>query len=315
MNRAAKCIQMLAVLRARSVVTTDELARILETNPRNIREYRKELEEAGYTINILRGQYGGYQLDDTSLLALPALDAKQINALGELRDYIEADKTLPFSAACVPVLDEILSQTKTPVSAEPVLFVLQNGQMVPDTSQSMVAVIKKAIQERNTLEITYQSKSRPKPNTRKVDPYDLISMEGHWYLCAFDHSHDEFRNYRISPQRMLAIRQTFDYFKRDPEYRLLDHIGQTSLIKAENAFYKVEVRAEQARFFEEISWGMEQKRLTPIHEGWVLYGFYSDNPNHVMRQLYRFGADIRLIQPKSCVRDYVKGLKDILANY
>lgn len=58
MNRAALCIKMLKILKSRDIVSTAELAELLKTNPRNIREFRKELEAAGYHIEEKRGRYG-----------------------------------------------------------------------------------------------------------------------------------------------------------------------------------------------------------------------------------------------------------------
>ena len=64
MNRTALCIRMLALLKVRGRMRIDEIAEALETNPRNVREFRKELEIAGYPIIQTTGRYGGYQLDN-----------------------------------------------------------------------------------------------------------------------------------------------------------------------------------------------------------------------------------------------------------
>jgi Mn-dependent DtxR family transcriptional regulator len=42
---------MLEILYSRGVISIAELARLLQTNPRNIPEYKKALEEAGYIID------------------------------------------------------------------------------------------------------------------------------------------------------------------------------------------------------------------------------------------------------------------------
>ena len=59
MNRTGLTIKMLTLLKARGKMSTKELAEELETNPRNIREFRKELELAGYVVEETRGRYGG----------------------------------------------------------------------------------------------------------------------------------------------------------------------------------------------------------------------------------------------------------------
>ena len=57
MFRTALCIKMLMILFTRDVVSIKELSEELETNPRNIPEYRKELEAAGYPIETVSGRY------------------------------------------------------------------------------------------------------------------------------------------------------------------------------------------------------------------------------------------------------------------
>lgn len=306
---------MLVILRTHTSLTTAQLAEMLETNPRNIREYKKELEEAGYPIRTVRGTNGGYRLDSGSMLPLPALTHAQSEALRQARDYFQADRSFPFSRETVTVLDEILFQSQRIPSSDPIYFVQQNGQIMSEKNRDLLTALRKAIGLKNTVELTYQSKSRPEPVARLVDPYDLICMEGRWYLCGYDHLHHEFRNYRITLQRMHSVRPSFEYFERDPDYRLQDHIGQTSVIKSGREFYKIEVREERARFAQEVAWGEDFHELSQSTPGWCAYAFYSENPNYVMRQLYRFGSDIRLLQPKARADSYVKGLKEILANY
>ena len=75
MNRTALCIRMLQLLKVRGRMRIDEIAQALEINPRNVREFRKELETAGYSILQTTGRYGGYQLDAAALLPAAALAA------------------------------------------------------------------------------------------------------------------------------------------------------------------------------------------------------------------------------------------------
>ncbi len=44
-------------------MSSKDLSNELHTNPRNIREYKKELVEAGFPIKFTVGHYGGYELD------------------------------------------------------------------------------------------------------------------------------------------------------------------------------------------------------------------------------------------------------------
>ena len=68
MGKAAMCIKMLQAMNTGRIYKISELAEILETNPRNIIEYKKELEEAGYYIISVPGKYGGYKLDKSTII-------------------------------------------------------------------------------------------------------------------------------------------------------------------------------------------------------------------------------------------------------
>ena len=55
MGKTAACIKIIQLLSCRDVVSTNELADLLETNPRNIKEYIKEIQLLGYNIESYKG--------------------------------------------------------------------------------------------------------------------------------------------------------------------------------------------------------------------------------------------------------------------
>ncbi len=69
---------------------TAEIARELETNPRNIREFRNELVTAGYNIKETRGRYGGYELDEDCIFPTLRLEDQEIKALDESRHFVQS---------------------------------------------------------------------------------------------------------------------------------------------------------------------------------------------------------------------------------
>lgn len=67
MNRTSKSIKMLMLLSERGKMNCKELAQALDTNPRNIREFKKELVNAGFLVKYTIGYYGGYELEGVKL--------------------------------------------------------------------------------------------------------------------------------------------------------------------------------------------------------------------------------------------------------
>ena len=71
MSRCAKCIKMLILLSENGKMSSIELAQELQTNVRNIREYRKELEEAVFQFQSKTGSKGGIELENCRIKIIP----------------------------------------------------------------------------------------------------------------------------------------------------------------------------------------------------------------------------------------------------
>ena len=88
--KIAQAIKMMNYLASVKKASREELANLLETNVRNITEYRKELINAGYDIGYLRGIGGGYFLDGDNILPNPRLKESEKKALLEASSYLNA---------------------------------------------------------------------------------------------------------------------------------------------------------------------------------------------------------------------------------
>lgn len=315
MNRTAKCIQMLILLKNKNIVSIEELAQRLNTNPRNVREYKKELTEAGYTIHSHRGLNGGYQLDHHSRLVLPDLTSDELRALMHTKEYIQANLSLSWEKDAIQGLEKIIAKSDGDHLDQEWLFVYHNGKPISKKVSKLLYTIRKAILVNNTLEMDYQAIQSPVSKTRFVDPYALILKDQYWYLCGYDHSHSAYRTYRVSEQRMHAVEPTFQYFKRDTSFVLTDHIGERTLVEQKMVHYVIEVSDNKIRPFLEIDWGENLNELEPCHTNWRRFAFDSDDEEEVFKHLYKLQDQIRLLEPELNKQKYLKGLKEILENY
>ena len=96
MGKSSLCLQMLQLLNTGRIYKCSELADILETNSRNIIEYKKELEEAGYYITSIPGKYGGYKLEKTGLIPSIKLLDSESKSIAEAYDYVLKKKDFIF---------------------------------------------------------------------------------------------------------------------------------------------------------------------------------------------------------------------------
>lgn len=312
MNRTSLCIRMLLILKAnatkQSPINSKELAQALEVNPRNIREYKRELITAGYNIQEIKGRYGGYYLDETSIFPALRLDKQEEQALLEAKHFIQTqqfEKKSSFNSA----VNKVLNSSRDMNLIFPIYMDDPNIQM-SKKELSMLHTVQDALEMNHSIELTYQAKRQQASETYLVDPYELIHYHDAYYVLGYNHTRQDYRMYRFSSERMKKVLCSEKRFTRDVDFHVEAHIGKNSLIKGE--FYRVTVWVSPAilRLFKEAYWGLDFRE-----EEENIYSFLVEDLYLLYRQLFSFGKDIRILSPKEIVNEYQERLVSTLRNY
>lgn len=312
MNRTSLCIRMLLILKANATkqnpINSKELAQALEVNPRNIREYKRELITAGYNIQEIKGRYGGYYLDETSIFPALRLDKQEEQALLEAKHFIQTqqfEKKSSFYSA----VDKVLNSSRDMNLIFPIYMDDPNIQM-SKKELSMLHTVQDALEMNHSIELTYQAKRQQASETYLVDPYELIHYHDAYYVLGYNHTRQDYRMYRFSSERMKKVVCSEKRFTRDVDFHVEAHIGKNSLIKGE--FYRVTVWVSPAilRLFKEAYWGLDFRE-----EDENIYSFLVEDLYLLYRQLFSFGKDIRILSPEQIVNEYQERLVSTLRNY
>lgn len=312
MNRTSLCIRMLLILKANATkqnpINSKELAQALEVNPRNIREYKRELITAGYNIQEIKGRYGGYYLDETSIFPALRLDKQEEQALLEAKHFIQTqqfEKKSNFNSA----VDKVLNSSRDMNLIFPIYMDDPNIQM-SKKELSMLHTVQDALEMNHSIELTYQAKRQQASETYLVDPYELIHYHDAYYVLGYNHTRQDYRMYRFSSERMKKVVCSEKRFTRDVDFHVEAHIGKNSLIKGE--FYRVTVWVSPAilRLFKEAYWGLDFRE-----EEKNIYSFLVEDLYLLYRQLFSFGKDIRILSPEQIVNEYQERLVSTLRNY
>lgn len=312
MNRTSLCIRMLLILKANATkqnpINSKELAQALEVNPRNIREYKRELITAGYNIQEIKGRYGGYYLDETSIFPALRLDKQEEQALLEAKHFIQTqqfEKKSNFNSA----VDKLLNSSRDMNLIFPIYMDDPNIQM-SKKELSMLHTVQDALEMNHSIELTYQAKRQQASETYLVDPYELIHYHDAYYVLGYNHTRQDYRMYRFSSERMKKVVCSEKRFTRDVDFHVEAHIGKNSLIKGE--FYRVTVWVSPAilRLFKEAYWGLDFRE-----EEENIYSFLVEDLYLLYRQLFSFGKDIRILSPEQIVNEYQERLVSTLRNY
>lgn len=312
MNRTSLCIRMLLILKANATkqnpINSKELAQALEVNPRNIREYKRELITAGYNIQEIKGRYGGYYLDETSIFPALRLDKQEEQALLEAKHFIQTqqfEKKSSFNSA----VNKVLNSSRDMNLIFPIYMDDPNIQM-SKKELSMLHTVQDALEMNHSIELTYQAKRQQASETYLVDPYELIHYHDAYYVLGYNHTRQDYRMYRFSSERMKKVVCSEKRFTRDVDFHVEAHIGKNSLIKGE--FYRVTVWVCPAilRLFKEAYWGLDFRE-----EEENIYSFLVEDLYLLYRQLFSFGKDIRILSPEQIVNEYQERLVSTLRNY
>src|SRR5699024_6151396 len=82
---------MYLLLQNRPIIKTGDLAEILGVSSRMIKNYKKDLEEAGIYIGAKKGRYGGYYLKNPLVLQSLKITKQELNALKMACEVIRSD--------------------------------------------------------------------------------------------------------------------------------------------------------------------------------------------------------------------------------
>lgn len=314
MNRTALCIQMLMLLKSRDRITSKELAEELQTNPRNIREFRKELETAGYHVSEKRGRYGGYSLDDSSLLPIPELSADEIEDLGQIRNYLSSIDLPLASGSASKILDKILAGANHSKDPSQVRYIKDFDRQLSKRQSEMITKAMEAKNRGLRVGLLYQKKDSDEQERRIVDPYEVYTVDGAWYLNGWDKLREAYRNFRFSDQRMYDLEILDEPFLRDSDYHFENYTGSHGAYKGRMEKYAVSVSKQKKGSFLELYWGAELQKVGETRH-WITYTFLDDQPWQVFNGLFFLGDAIRLLEPEHRVREYEEKIAKIAHLY
>lgn len=174
MNKTANCLKMLQYLNSGRVYKISELAERLETNPRNIIEYRNELENAGYVIISIAGKYGGYKLDETSTLPTVKLTADEKLALVEGAGYLAARNDFLHKTQYESAMSKVYSAVNHTDNREVLPTVITRFPLAMSEEEltSRYQTMSSCIANRQKVQLEYRSNDNV-VRKRIVHPYKL----------------------------------------------------------------------------------------------------------------------------------------------
>lgn len=309
MSKTSQCIELLKILYSRSrIVSVNELSDVLETNPRNIPEYVKELRDIGYDIKTIPGRYGGYLLERHSTFPVLKLSDGEREGLMAGYEYLLARNDFmeknEYGKAMGKIASAIMSRD---TKADDTLIANRFPLAMPqDELEGRYLAIQQCIANKTVLDIEYLSLNN-EVSKRSIHPYKLYMYNNAWFVLGFDESKGDIRYFKINRiEKFTVLSRKFRVLLSYKESDYLDEYG----MKQNGEWYPVKLKltGNYAMLVKERIYGKDQK-IETIDEHTTILSCKMQNKDNILVFVLGLGANCEVLEPEWLKEKLYKTIK------
>jgi predicted DNA-binding transcriptional regulator YafY len=303
-------MKMLMILYTRDIVSIKDLAEELETNPRNIPEFRKELEEAGYLVETISGRYGGYRLKKNEIFPTVRLTDAEKKALVDSFEYMTKQKNFPSMPAYRTAMEKIMAANRyrTTKDSELIAIPRQPFSMSEEELGARYTAISECIEHRMKFQMEYRSNDNV-VRKRIVHPYELFMYNNAWFMLSYSENATELRYFKLNrivsfsvlPQKFTQLygyREGSGWHEYIDEFRLKKIPDWKGELGGENASMRIKLHlsGKPAMYAHEYLYGLDQV-ITDIDKDNTIIEFTAEYKYNTVQLVLGFGADCKVLEP------------------
>ena len=310
MNKTSACIKLLQLLNCKEVMSKNELATILEINPRNIIEYIKELQIAGYEIVSVKGRFGGYHLNKKNLFPALTLDDSEIKLMRDTASFLEGSADYLEYKEFVNLMGKILSTSEFPNMSPHILTIIERYPLAMPKEEILdrYNAFNVAIDQSKKCKIEYLSSH----NTVKehiLHPYKVFVYNGSWFVLAWNetvHDYGYFKLNRIQSVEVLPYH--FVRLKTYNEALYLDEFG----MKQNGRYYRIKLELKDLyTVICERIYGRDQV-ITKVDDHTTILECDMQNKRMILTFVLSFGSKAKVIEPEWLKEEVMKEAQAML---
>ena len=323
MGKAAMCIRMLQILNTGRIYKISELAELLETNPRNVIEYKRELNEvateSGYEFYIekIPGRYGGYQLNGHTVIPSLSLTQDEKRSIVDGFIYLMARNDFMSKKEYQLALGKIISSLVfKDIQKEESLLVINRYPL--SMSEADISyrhkLIKDAIKLKRKVKFTYLSQK----NTSKehvLDPYEIFMYNNAYFVIGWLNSKNHADICWFKLNRIETIQMTNDKYRVSPYFNKSDYIDEYGF-KSDGEWCHVEFVAHgtYASLCKERIYGKNQV-VESIDENSTKVSVDMQNKENIRVFVLGFGKNIDVLEPQWLKDDLLEIADELKQKY
>lgn len=287
------CIQLLELLSAKDIMSKNELAELLEVNPRNIIEYIKTLQDSGYDIQSVRGIYGGYHLNRDSILPAIRLTQKEADLLKSSCSYLENKADFLEYKAYLKAISKVLSCNIDSYANE--VKIIDRYPLAMPKSELLERYTKfnEAMTSSKKCRIWYLS-TKDKLSEHVIHPYRVFVFNGAWMVLAWNETVHDFGYFKLNRmQKIEILPEKFTILKTYHASEYIDNFG----MRQNGEYYDIQLElTDLYTVISERIYGKNQK-ITRIDEHRTLLECSMQNKAMIKTFVLGFGSKAKVLKP------------------
>ncbi len=306
-------------IRAGNRPNASELAQQLEVAPRTVHRDIQFLRDRLKAPLVFDPVCNGYRYDDAGY-QLPFFRLTE----GELLAVFLAERLLqqyhgtPYATALATAFQRMISvlpdQVTIDLSHLGEAFSFRQQTADPGDAERFIR-LSQAVRESNQLEIVYWTASRDATQSRVVDPYHLVSVDGDWFLVGYCHFREDVRMF--SPARIRELRETGVHFDRPADFNIAAYLDTGfRKIRGTGPLQTVRLRftPKAARYIREKTWHPTQQ-VRDEKDGGLILTLKVNHMLEIKRWVLSHGAECQVLQPAELRKEIREELQCSLEVY
>ncbi|MDD5370112.1 MAG: YafY family protein [Anaerolineaceae bacterium] len=218
---AIRLITLIMLLQSHPHQRAADLAKELGVSVRTLHRYFAMLDELGIPWYAERGPHGGFSLVrgyKMPPLVLTPEEATAVYLGAGLVDEVWGSIYAQAARGALAKLDNVLPDEQRAEIAWAQRSLVTTGLHRNDMTAltPVLEQLRRAVRDRQRVNMVYRSGSHPEPHPRELDPYALVHRWGWWYLVGHCHLHHEVRLFRVD--RILELALTEQSFQIPPDF-------------------------------------------------------------------------------------------------
>lgn len=293
-KRFDRILRIFFILQSRVVITIEELETLFSISRRTIYRDLKALETAG--VPIAYDAEGGYSIMDGYRIQHSRFTQEEVLSLMIAEKIMQQHETQfikqHFEAALMKVKASFQLHQKNDLLNWQDKLEVSSGLNADEYLPDVINLLLQSIVKKQIVNLSYVKSGDVRAVTREIEPVGLFYESSFWYLLAFCHLRQDYRNFRLDRVKKVFITEQ-DFTRK--------HLSIDKLRKdnTPSTITKITIRADQKfahyLFWERQNYGYKSEVITD--SGLSMYFEYADHPTAFARWFMKFVDVAEIIEP------------------